>query len=284
MLLLDGVGSLAIFCQMMPKNRHASRPRPNHRPRDEPLIRSFAVDHSAVWTIPWHDHAWHQLAYASSGVLGVRTEDGLWIVPPCRGVWIPAGLRHSIEIAGPVAVRTLYVDPVASRALPRACSVVNVSPLLRELILHTVQLGTLSRQMPEHRRLIAFLLDQLLCLPSVALQLPMPTDPHARRTAECLYQHPDDAGLLDRLLRELGVSRRTLERRFRAETNMTLGKWRQLARHIQAVRLLASGRAVTDVALDVGYESVSAFIGAFKRCFGTTPARYFDSLPIDHAE
>jgi len=264
----------------MPKKRQTVRRprngRPSPRGADDALIRSFAVDHSAGWTIPWHEHTWHQLAYASSGVIGVRTESGLWIVPPCRGVWIPAGLRHSIEIGGPVTVRTLYVRPGASRALPRTCMAVNVSPLLRELILHVVGLGTLSGRIPEQRRLAALLLDQLQGLPSVALQLPMPTDSHARAAADRLYRRPDDVGLLNHLPAELGVSRRTLERRFRAETSMTLGKWQQLARHIHAIRLLASGESVTDAALGVGYESISAFIAAFKRFFGTTPARYFD--------
>jgi AraC-like DNA-binding protein len=41
--------------------------------------------------------------------------------------------------------------------------------------------------------------------------------------------------------------------------------------------LLAQGRPVTVVALDVGYDSPSAFIAMFKRTLGTTPRRYFAS-------
>jgi AraC-like DNA-binding protein len=46
---------------------------------------------------------------------------------------------------------------------------------------------------------------------------------------------------------------------------------------LQALRLLAAGRPVTSVALDVGYESASAFIAMFKRTLGVTPHRYFAS-------
>jgi AraC-like DNA-binding protein len=37
---------------------------------------------------------------------------------------------------------------------------------------------------------------------------------------------------------------------------------------------LSNGASVTEAALDCGYQSPSAFIAAFKRTFGVTPARY----------
>ena len=74
-----------------------------------------------------------------------------------------------------------------------------------------------------------------------------------------------------------GVSKRTLERLFRAETGLTFGRWRQQARLLEALRLIAAGRPVTTVTLDVGYESPSAFIAMFKNALGTTPSRYYGS-------
>ncbi len=56
---------------------------------------------------------------------------------------------------------------------------------------------------------------------------------------------------------------------------MTFGRWRQQLRLLQAMQLLAAGRPVTAVALEVGYDSPSAFIAMFKRTLGTTPHRYF---------
>ncbi len=56
---------------------------------------------------------------------------------------------------------------------------------------------------------------------------------------------------------------------------MTFGKWRQQLRLLQALRLLAAGRPVTAVALEVGYDSASAFIAMFRRTLGTTPRRSF---------
>jgi len=76
----------------------------------------------------------------------------------------------------------------------------------------------------------------------------------------------------EKLSRRYGAGHRTLERLFRGETGMSFGLWRQKVRLLQSIRVLASGGgSVTDAALESGYDSVSAFIVAFKRTFGCTP-------------
>ena len=52
---------------------------------------------------------------------------------------------------------------------------------------------------------------------------------------------------------------------------MRFGLWRQKARLLESVRVLAEGGSVTDAALESGYSSVSAYIAAFKQTFGCTP-------------
>ncbi|MFX3311484.1 helix-turn-helix domain-containing protein, partial [Klebsiella pneumoniae] len=71
-----------------------------------------------------------------------------------------------------------------------------------------------------------------------------------------------------------GMSSRTLTRRFRAETGFSFNEWRQRIRLLRALELLAAGKPVTAIALDLGYDNVSAFIALFRRMFGTTPGRY----------
>jgi len=187
---------------------------------------------------------------------------------------VPAGVVHSIDMS-PVTVQTLYLAPKVATRMPRRCCAVNVSPLLRELIIHTVNLGTLRHDRPAYARLIAFLLDQLRALPTTPLQLPLPSEERAKRVALWLLEHPKDPGLIKQMAEMTGAGPRTLERLFRRETGMTFGKWRQQLRLLQAMRLLAAGRAITAVAADVGYDSPSAFIAMFRRVLGTTPRRYF---------
>src|SRR5262245_51626784 len=101
------------------------------------VVRSFAVRHPRGGTIPPHAHDWHQLVYASQGVLWVHTAQGDWVVPPNRAVWVPQGIEHSIEMTGSVLVQTLYLLPRLGHSLPKQCCAINVPALLRELIVHT---------------------------------------------------------------------------------------------------------------------------------------------------
>jgi len=238
-------------------------------------IRSYAVELSTAHKIHKHSHDWHQLIYASRGVMTVNTSTGSWVVPSRRAVWVPGGIEHEIEMSASVSVRTLYLRTGLSAALPDECCVVNVSPLLRELILRTIDIGMLNRTVATHKHLIDVILDQFRTLPTIPLNLPMPADIRALRIAELVRDNPGDAKSLDCLAKKIGASKRTIERLFQTETEMTFGKWRQQLRMLHALRLLAAGENVTTAALEVGYDSTSAFISAFKNAVGTTPGRYY---------
>ena len=73
----------------------------------------------------------------------------------------------------------------------------------------------------------------------------------------------------------LGFSMRSLVRQFQADTGMTFRQWRRQARMLFALELLAAGQSTTQVALEVGYQTTSAFVAAFRETFGITPKRYF---------
>jgi AraC-like DNA-binding protein len=240
------------------------------------LVRSYAVTHPPNLGVSERAYPdWDQLAYASHGVMTVATSQGTWVVPPHRAVWIPAGVSYSVRMSGRVTVRTLFFRPRMRGRLPRACAALNVSPLVRELVLHASRLNTLRRDSPADRRLARLILDQLATLPTEPLQLPMPQEPRARRAAERMLEEPGGRHGLHEVARAAGASTRTLERVFLRETAMTLGRWRRRLRLVEALRLLAEGHAVTQVALDVGYETPSAFVAAFRRELGRTPGRYF---------
>jgi len=235
------------------------------------LAREYAAGH----VIASHVHDRDQLVYASHGVMTVRSRAGAWVVPPHRAVWVPAAVPHTVTMSGAVAMRTLYLRRQLATSLPRACCVLNVSPLLRELLLHACAATALSHRTPWQRHLIDVILDQLQTVQTVQLQLPTPSDPRALRTAELLLATPDERRPLHQICRAVGASERTLERLFQDEVGMTVGKWRQQARLLHALRLLAEGAKVTHAASEAGYSTPSAFIHMFRRSLGTTPTRYF---------
>lgn len=239
-----------------------------------PAVTSFAHDYASGEMIATHAHDRDQLVYASAGVMTVRTEEGAWVTPPHRAVWIPAGVPHAIAMSGHVAMRTLYFQPALVRGLPRKCCVVAVSNLVRELILHACAHGA------DHH-VSALLTRQLRALPALALELPMPSDARARRVAERLADDPGARTGLVSLCRDAGASRRTIERSFLAETGLSLGRWRQQSRLMHAVQRLGGGASVTEVAFEAGYGAPGAFTVAFHKAFGAAPTAYF-AAPDKH--
>ena len=248
------------------------------RGRSPSQVTTLTYDYPDGHVVPEHCHDRDQLVYSTRGVMTVRTQEGTWVVPTQRAVWIPARVTHSIDMSGLVSMRTLYLKTRLARGLPRTCCVLNVSPLLRELILYACQLSGLNRRNKVQGRLIGVILDQLETVHSVPLQLPNPSDARASRVAAALLNDPGDQRPLRELCRLVGASKRTVERLFQLETHMTFGKWRQQVRLMQAMRLLAAGAKVTHAALEAGYSTPSAFITMFRRALGTTPGRYFDPL------
>ena len=223
-----------------------------------------------------HAHRRHQLLCAASGVIHVTTALGEWVLPSTRALWIGGGTLHSTQVRRPADTRVLYIDP-ASCPMPAgpACFVVAVSPLLRELIAAAASAcWDYAAHSPE-ARLAAVLIDEVRAVEHATADLPFPADFRARRLASLLRADPANREPLAVLAERVGSSARTIERLFRKEAGMSFGSWRQRQRLLTAMEHLAYGESVTNVALDVGYESASSFVAAFRSMFGTTPARYF---------
>ncbi len=235
------------------------------------MAREFPDGH----LIAFHQHSRAQLLYASSGVMTVRTENGLWVVPPLRAVWIPAHIRHQIHTAGQLSMRTLYIQPDIDPGLPEGCCVVSVTPLLRELILHAMDIPPLYALNGPDERLMNVILDQIQFMDIAPLELPIPKDDRLKKIYTLLTATPEDNRTLMEWGNKVGATGRTLARRFRVETGMTFGQWRQQVRILEALKRLALNEPVTTVALELGYDSPSAFISMFKKALGKTPGQYF---------
>lgn len=237
-------------------------------------LAAMAKDFPGGHEIAPHRHKRAQLIFAAHGVMAVKTTQGTWVVPPNRALWVPAETEHAIRMCGAVAMRTLYVRPGAG-TLPATCCVVAVSPLLRELILRAVELPVLYDENGAAGRIMALILDEIRALPVLPLHLPWPEDERLRRVCAAIRAAPAAEHTLEQWGAAAGASSRTLARLFRKETGMSFGAWRQQARLLEALRRLAIGEAVTNVALDLGYQSPSAFTSMFRRALGRAPTRYF---------
>ena len=235
--------------------------------------RTLAKRHAAGTVLPWHQHRSAQLVFATSGVMHVDAGEQRWIVPPQRALWIAAHEPHSIRMLSVTELRTVYFDPawVAGAAAFARCGsihVVQAPALVRELVLGLCD----SRRSPERReraaRLLMHELAEAGCQPT---HLPLPASADLRRTALSVLARQAWDRTRGDAADEAAVSERSFSRRFTAEVGMSFRSWRQRARLVASLDLLARGEPVKVAAHHVGYRSMAAYSTAFAALFGAPP-------------
>ncbi|MGK9174082.1 helix-turn-helix transcriptional regulator [Yokenella regensburgei] len=244
--------------------------------RHRPFV-PYARDYVHGESEPWHYHDCAQLLHILTGVVRVETAAGCWVVPPGRGVWLPAGTQHAIRITGNVAARTLFIDPLARADLPASCQIVQITPLLRELIVAAFSLEEAYRPGSRDERIYELVLDEIRGMQALPFWLPEPQSDTLRKLCQQIrdaivqpWSAPAAASLI-------GTSEKTLNRHFQQQTGLTFSEWVRRAKLMEALVRLALGHSVLRVALDLGYGSHSAFSAMFRRVMGISPSEYFRS-------
>jgi len=230
------------------------------------------ADHEAE--VPLHVHRKGQLILALHGAVTCTAGNEIWIVPPNCGVWIPGGVPHSARATANAKLNYLFVEPGAAN-LPNISCALTTSPMIREMI------ARLARERVEYladshaSRIARVVLDELVEMPRERFNLPISDNPKIRTIADALTARPSDRSTLSDWAKRVAMSDRSLARLLIRETGLTFGRWRQQLHLVVALRELASGETVQNVAAELGYDSVNAFITMFKKALGSTPAQYF---------
>jgi quercetin dioxygenase-like cupin family protein len=186
----------------------------------------------------WHQHEDHQLAWAASGVLTVRTECEAWVLPPTRSLFIPAGVRHETLSAGNATMRAVYLRPHLCAVNWQVCTPVAATPLFTEL---TGYLGDPSLDPQRRSHGETMLVDLLEPVTMTNIDVRMPSDERAKAVAQVLLDNPADGRTLAGWGRDVGASERTLARAFLTDTGLSFGQWRGLLRIGAAIMALATG-------------------------------------------
>ena len=239
---------------------------------DRPVI-GLADEYAAGFTDPFHSHERAQLLYASSGIMSVEATSASFVVPPQRALWIPRGVVHQVSCRGAVSLRTLYFMQGADNSVS-ACKILEVSDFLRALILEVVSFGGPASDKEREQDIIRLLMREVAAMPTAPYHITMPSDKRLLSVCRSILENPTDKRNLDEWAAVAGLGRRTFTRLFRAQTGMGLSAWRQQARLLKALSMLANGEPVTTVAYAVGYDSPSAFTSTFHKCFGVPPSQY----------
>jgi AraC-like DNA-binding protein len=229
-----------------------------------------------------HRHRKGQLILVQRGALSCEVEGGLWTVPPQSAIWIPGDAVHAIRGSG-LEGYNAFIAPEAAGDLPKTCCAVSVGPLLRALLMRAANLPALYEETGPTCRLIAVLLDEIAAAPVENLHLPMPADARLRRLVEHLIAAPAERGTMRSWAGRIGVSERTFARLVARETGMSFGRWRQQLSLMMAIKALAEGATIQQVAADLGYESVPSFVTMFRKALGISPGRYMSERYSDRA-
>lgn len=237
-----------------------------------------------------HSHPWAQVAIPISGVARITAGHHTYLVPAWRAVWIPPAVEHLVAVIEATELRTLYLhqhpDAPGPDVTPqrcdtwRRCRVLEVSPLLRELVMQMdVSLDGATESSGEllarERRLGDLVLDELRRAAPLRLGIELPQDKRLRSLCEAVLADPSRHATLDGWAAASAASPRTVARLFRQQLGTSFGPWRQQVLLARALTLAAQGRPMGLIANDLGYASASAFTAMVRRAVGQPPSRFF---------
>jgi AraC-like DNA-binding protein/quercetin dioxygenase-like cupin family protein len=264
----------SIFVANRPNAMTAARPVYRRNLDDAPRqVAAMAKAWAVGERIPLHIHRRGQLLHAVSGIMRVETAEATWIIPPARALWLPPQWPHSIVMRSHLEMRTIYIAPATCAPLPKQPLLVEISGLLRELILALLEEPVDYDENGRGGYVARLILTELGRLRERPLSVPMPRDARALRVARALLEDSSLDLDLDRWAAEAGASRRTLARLFRGETGLSFAEWRARLRAIDGLARLSDGASVAETAASVGYASPSAFSAMLRRTLGDPPRR-----------
>jgi AraC-like DNA-binding protein len=255
--------------------RHAPAVHDHHGVLAGSLSRDFAD--STI--LSDHIHEMGQLKFALTGVMVVASTDGHWVVPPTRALWLAPNVRHRVRMLGKVQLRSVFVHPSSSHGLPEKSCLLPASPLFREVMAEVATSSSYSTASKRTRLLMELLLEEVNGHSNTPIRLPAPRDHRLAMICTHIQEHLDDMKSLQEWAKELGYDERTLHRLFIQELGLSFLQWRQQAKLLAALEWLAEGRPILSIALDLGYQTQSAFTSMFRRNLGMSPSEFRKNLP-----
>lgn len=214
------------------------------------------------------------MVFSSSGVARVSTPDVAYVVPPWRAVWIPAAVQHAATVLENAQLHSVYLLPTACHDW-QECRVIEVEPLLRELILALSEDDVGPGDAERYRSLCYLTLAEVRRAPSLPLGIALPKERRLRSFCESFLNDPALDHPLASLAREAGASVSTIHRLFRQEIGSSFTDWRQQVLLARALTLAAQGVAMGRIADELGYSSASAFSAMVVRLVGVPPSKLF---------
>lgn len=243
-------------------------------PRD---VLAIGTDYLPNVLLNSHVHRRAQFLYGATGLIEVSTEDGEWVIPPDSGVWIPENTAHETRMLN-VNTRSLYIEPSAAPRQSDKCEVLRVSPLLRQLLLESVDMPIEYNIHGRDGIMIQLILHEVANAEPLPFFAPIPRDENLAKLCREFLKNPQITSLPQEWAMKLHKSERSFSRFFGAQTGLSFSDWRQQACLLSAITHISAGKSITEVAFDLGYSSVGSFSTMFKKWLGQTPSSFIQRI------
>jgi len=251
-------------------------PEADHYPDLPQVVIGAPAEHNYQHAVARHSHQRTQLLYAIDGVMRVQTDVGVWMIPPRRALLIAPGVTHELTMLSKVSMRSLYIAPGAIAGFSSGCRLIEMSNLLRELVLALIASpGDLPAQ-GRGELLAALILSEVAAAATVPIKIPWPRDRRLVGVCTAILENPGANRTIDAWAADAGASGRTLMRLFPKETGLPFRQWVQQVQLADAFLRLARGDSIGSIAGALGYASASAFTAMFRRVLGKTPQDYLN--------
>lgn len=191
---------------------------------------------------PLHAHEWGEFVYSFSGVIQIRVGTERYLILPNCVIWVPPRMEHQCCSGSTASHCSVYIAAAFCERLSKTPCAVEISPLMRSLLLHLGKIPV-SDCTEEYIRILRVFLDQLLAAPCTGNYLPTDTDdPQLAKLLRHLVENPDDTSSVSDLAASCGMTERTLSRQCRKELGITFHEWRLRLKIIHALLQLEGGR------------------------------------------
>jgi AraC-like DNA-binding protein len=221
-----------------------------------------------------HSHPRAQLLYATSGVMNVVVKNQIWVVNPLQGLWIPGGVEHQVSFQKNVKLYSVFIDPFFTDQLPANSFSFDISIFLKQLIFKIISFENNENPTLPQKKIMDVFIDELALIQPSHTFLPTSNHPQLKNIISLLMNDTTSKYTINHYAEISHMSTRTLSRLFIKELGMNFSDWRIRLKLLEAIKRLGEKQSVKEIALDLGYETASAFIFMFKKNLGKTPSNY----------
>lgn len=220
----------------------------------------------------------HYLLCCSSGALRLEADGRIWSLPPARAALVVAGHAVRVGLPQPVTTSSVLFATTFTPPPPAPLAVFDLNPLAQGLLAECSPWGESAEPLPAYAEAmfaaLAAVTWRLAERPSPVV-VPAGRSPELRTALDVTRERLAEDVRFEEVAAAVGLTPRSLARRFEEETGTTWGAVLRRMRVLRAVEALAADdEPVARIAFSVGYGSLSAFNAAFRELTGRTPTQY----------